>query len=89
MNFVAHQLRDAAGAWWHGFMAQIGEDHQVIWAEFCEAFRAYQIPKSLLNIKRDEFCGLRQENKFVMEYVNAFNYLAQYALDDINSNEKK
>jgi len=24
-----------------------------------------------------------------MEYVNTFNYLAQYALDDINSDEKK
>ena len=89
MNFVAHQLRDVAGAWWHGFKAQIGEDRQVIWAEFREAFRAYQIPKSLLNIKRDEFRRLRQENKSVMEYVNAFNYLAQYALDDIDSDEKK
>ncbi|RLM75652.1 hypothetical protein C2845_PM15G04350 [Panicum miliaceum] len=89
VNFAAHQHCDAAGAWWHGYMAQIREGHQVTWAEFREAFQAYHIPKSVLNIKRDEFRMLRQGNKPVMEYVNAFNYLAQYALDDINSNEKK
>ena len=40
------------------------------WAEFCVAFRAYHIPKSVLNIKRDEFRRLSQGNKPVMEYVN-------------------
>ena len=70
-------------------MAQVAEGHQVTWAEFREAFCDYHIPKSLLNIKRDEFRRLRQGNKTVMEYVNTFNYLAQYALDDINSDEKK
>jgi len=70
-------------------MAQVAEGHQVTWAEFREAFRAYHIFKSVLNIKRDEFRRLRQGNKTVMEYVNTFNYLAQYALDDINSDEKK
>ena len=58
-------------------------------AEFREAFRAYHIPKSVLNIKRDEFRRLRQGNKTVMEYVNTFNYLAQYALDDISTAVKK
>ena len=27
VNFAAHQLRDAAGAWWHGYMAQVAEGH--------------------------------------------------------------
>ena len=89
VTYAAHQLCDAAGAWWHGYMAQIGEGRQESWAEFREAFRAYHILKSIINIKRDEFRRLCQGNKSVMEYVNAFNYLAQYALDDINSNEKK
>ena len=70
-------------------MAQVAEGHQVTWAEFHEAFRDYHIPKSVLNIKGDEFRRLRQGNKTVMEYVNTFNYLAQYALEDINTNEKK
>jgi len=70
-------------------MAQVGEGHQVTWAEFREAFRAYHIPKSVLNIKRDEFRRLRQGNKPVMEYINTFNSLAQYALEDINTDEKK
>jgi len=89
VNFAAHQLRDAAGAWWHGYMAQVAEGHQVTWAEFREAFRDYHIPKSVLNIKRDEFRRLRQGNKSVMEYVNTFNYLAQYALEDVNTDVKK
>jgi len=29
VNYAAHQLHDAAGAWWHGCMAQVGEGHQV------------------------------------------------------------
>ena len=70
-------------------MAQVAEGHQVTWAEFREAFRDYHIPKSVLNIKRDEFRRLRQGNKSVMEYVNTFNYLAQYALDDISTDVKK
>ena len=37
----------------------------------------------------DEFRRLRQGNKSVMEYINTFNYLAQYALEDINTDEKK
>ncbi|XP_039787349.1 uncharacterized protein LOC120653738 [Panicum virgatum] len=89
VNYAAHQLRDAAGAWWHGYMAQVGEGHQVTWAEFREAFRAYHIPKSVLNIKRNEFRRLRQGNKPVMEYINTFNYLTQYALEDINTDDKK
>ena len=70
-------------------MAQVAEGHQVTWTEFREVFRAYHISKSVLNIKRDEFRRLRQGNKMLMEYVNTFNYLAQYALDDINTDEKK
>ena len=70
-------------------MAQVAVGHQVTWTEFREAFRAYHISKSVLNIKRDEFRRLRQGNKTVMEYVNTSNYLAQYALDDINTDEKK
>jgi len=68
VTYVAHQLCDAAGAWWHGYMAQIGEGRQESWAEFREAFRAYHILKSIINIKRDEFRRLCQGNKSVMEY---------------------
>ena len=29
INYAAHQLRDAAGTWWHGYKAQVGEGLQV------------------------------------------------------------
>jgi len=36
-----------------------------------------------------EFLELRQGNKTVMEYVNKFNHLAQYASSQVDSDEKK
>ena len=64
-------------------------NHRVSWAEFREAFHDYHIPKGLMEIKRQEFLDLHQRGKSVMEYVKVFNHLAQYALEEVNTDEKK
>ncbi|WVZ96997.1 hypothetical protein U9M48_042568 [Paspalum notatum var. saurae] len=42
-----------------------------------------------MDLKADEFRNLKQGNKSVMEYTHAFNYLSQYALDEVSSDPKK
>ena len=89
VNFAAHQLHDAAGAWWQGYLTQQEHGHRVDWAEFKAAFRAHHILAGLMELKANEFRNLKQGNKSVMEYTNAFNYLSQYALDEVSSDPKK
>jgi hypothetical protein len=64
-------------------------EHRITWDEFRKAFRDHHIPKSVLKLKGDEFCKLKQGNKSVQGYTNAFNYLSQYAPHDVDDDEKK
>jgi hypothetical protein len=64
-------------------------DHHVTWWEFFAAFRQHYIPAGLLNRKLSEFFDLKQGDMTVMEYVNKFNRLAQYAGPHVDINEKK
>ena len=64
-------------------------DHYVTWWEFTTAFCLYYIPAGLLNRKLSKFLELKQGNMTVMEYVNKFNHLAQYAGTHVDTNEKK
>ena len=64
-------------------------DHHVTWQEFTTAFCQYYIPAGLLNRKLFEFLELKQGNMTVMEYVNKFNHLAQYARTHVDTDEKK
>ena len=53
------------------------------------AFREYYIPAGVLNRKLTEFLDLRQGSMSVMDYVNKFNYLSQYARTHVDTDEKK
>ena len=64
-------------------------DHRVTWQEFIAAFREYYIPAGVLNRKLTEFLDLRKGSMSVMDYVNKFNHLAQYAGIHVDTDEKK
>ena len=64
-------------------------DDRVTWQEFTAAFREYYIPAAVLNRKLMEFLDLKQGSMSVMDYVNKFNNLAQYAKIHIDTDEKK
>ena len=64
-------------------------DHHVTWQEFTTAFREYYIPIGLLNRKLTEFLDLKQGSMTVMDYVNKFNHLAQYARIHVDTDERK
>jgi hypothetical protein len=61
----------------------------VLWVEFRNAFRAYYIPASVMRKKRQEFMDLKQGGRSVHDYSKQFNHLAQYALDQVDTEEKK
>jgi hypothetical protein len=64
-------------------------DHRVTWQEFTAAFREYFIPVGVLNRKLLEFLDLKQGSLSVIDYVNKFNHLAQYAGTHVDTDEKK
>ena len=63
-------------------------DHHVTWWEFTTTVHQYDITAGLLNRKLSEFLELKQGNMTVIEYVNKFNHLAQYARTHVYTDEK-
>jgi hypothetical protein len=61
----------------------------VPWAEFHDAFCAHYIPAGVMRKKRQEFMDLKQEGRSMHDYSKQFNHLAQYASNQVDTNEKK
>jgi hypothetical protein len=87
--FAAQQLRGDANMWWANYIATRPTDYQVSWAEFCGAFRAHYIRADVMRKKHQEFMDLKQGGRFVHDYSKQFNHLAQYAPDQVDTDEKK
>jgi hypothetical protein len=87
--FAAQQLRGNASAWWANYTATRPADYQVLWAEFRDGFRAYYIPAVVMRKKCQEFMDLKQGGRSVHDYFKQFNHLAQYAVDQVDMDEKK
>jgi hypothetical protein len=86
--FAAQQLRGPASTWWGNYVAIQLAGHQVTWDEFKLAFREHYIPDGVLHMK-EEFMRLKQGGDTVMQYLNKFNHLSQYAIDQVNTDLKK
>jgi hypothetical protein len=63
--------------------------HQITWDEFKLAFREHYIPEGVLHMKHEEFMKLKQGGDSVTQYLNKFNHLSQYAIDQVNTDLKK
>jgi hypothetical protein len=53
------------------------------------AFQEHYVLEGVLQMKLDEFIRLRQGGDTVMQYLNKFNHLSQYAIDEVDTNLKK
>jgi hypothetical protein len=87
--FTAQQLRGDTSVWWANYTATRPADYQVPWAEFHDVFRAHYIPAGVMRKKRQEFMDLKQGGRSVHDYSKQFNHLAQYAPDQVDTDEKK
>jgi hypothetical protein len=61
----------------------------VQWAEFRDAFHAQHILADIMKSKHREFMHMQQGNQSVYVYSKMFNHLTQYALEQVNTDEKK
>jgi hypothetical protein len=64
-------------------------DYQLSWAEFCDAFHTHYIPTGMMRKKRQVFMDLKQGGRSMHDYSKQFNHLAQYALGQADTDEKK
>jgi hypothetical protein len=64
-------------------------DDQVSWAEFYDVFRGHYIPADVMRKKCQEFMNLKQGKRSMHDYSKQFNHLAQYALDQVDTDDKK
>jgi hypothetical protein len=63
--------------------------HQITWDKFKLAFWEHYIPEGVLHMKHEEFMKLKQGGDTVTQYLNKFNHLSQYAIDQVNTDLKK
>jgi hypothetical protein len=87
--FAAQQLRGSVSTWWANFAAIQPAGHQITWKEFKLAFREHYVLEGVLHMKQEEFIRLKQGGDTVMRYLNKFNHLSQYAIDQVNTDLKK
>jgi hypothetical protein len=87
--FTTQQLRSDASAWWANYTTTRPTDYQVLWTEFHSTFRAHHILAGVMRKKRQEFMDLKQGRRFIHDYSKLFNHLAQYAPDQVHTDDKK
>jgi hypothetical protein len=87
--FTAQQLRGNARAWWANYVATRPTDDHVSWAEFHNAFHAHHITACVMRKKRQEFMDVKQGRWSVHDYSKLFNHLAQYAPEQVDTDDKK
>jgi hypothetical protein len=86
--FAAHQLFGTAVEWWETYCNSHLNVGAITWNEFKAQFRSHYIPRCMLKLKK-EFSELQQDGMIVNEYLNKFTQMSRYALDEVNTNEKK
>jgi hypothetical protein len=64
-------------------------DYQVPWTKFHNAFRTHHIPAGMMTKKHQKFMDLKQGGRSVHDYSKLFNHLAQYAPDQVDTDDKK
>jgi hypothetical protein len=87
--FAAQQLRGPASTWWANFSAIQPAGLQVTWQDFKLTFREHYVLEGVLQMKLEEFIRLKQEGDSVMQYLNKFNHLSQYTIDQVDTDLKK
>jgi hypothetical protein len=87
--FAAHQLYGTATNWWETYCNTHANVDTITWNEFKARFRTHYVLRGTMKLKRKVFADLKQGGMTMNEYLNSFIQLSRYALDDINTDEKK
>jgi hypothetical protein len=87
--FASHQLEGPTADWWDTYVKAHEEPESINWQEFKNSFRSHHVPLEVMKLKKKEFEDLKQGSMSVSEYVTRFTQLSRYALDNVDTNEKK
>jgi hypothetical protein len=74
--------------WWDAYVEAHEEPESINWQEFKNSFCSHHVPLGGMKLKK-EFEDLKQSSMSVSEYVTRFTQLSHYALDNVDTNEKK
>jgi hypothetical protein len=88
-EYASHQLHGPTGIWWSHYHSTLPPNVPIIWVQFKMAFRGNYIPPGLMAIKHTEFMRLTQGNKSLTDYLQAFNNLARYTTEFVDTDDKK
>jgi hypothetical protein len=87
--FAAHQLVGPATDWWDAYIEAHEEPETINWQEFRNNFRTHHLLFGMMKLNKNEFEDLKQGSMSVNEYVTQFTQLSRYALDNMDTEEKK
>ena len=82
VRFAPHELDGPVASSWENYTTTFPIAN-VTWDQFQQAFRTALVSTGAMNMKKCEFCNLRQGNRTVGQYVDEFSKLARYAPDDV------
>jgi hypothetical protein len=87
--YASGRLEGAASDWWDAFTATHANADAITWQEFQMNFRAHHITLGLMKLKKKEFLSLTQGNMSVSDYCDRFTQLSRYALEEVDTDEKR
>jgi hypothetical protein len=82
-------LKGPAADWWDAYVEAHEEPESINWQEFKNSFGSHHVPLKVMKLKKKEFEDLKKGSMTVSEYVTHFTQLSRYALDNVDTNEKK
>ncbi|KAK1611656.1 hypothetical protein QYE76_035329 [Lolium multiflorum] len=89
VRYATHLLCGPAASWWDNIVAVYPAGKVFTWEEFARKFRESNVPESIMELKRREFESLEQKDKAILTYVREFSKLSQYAVEEVNTEDKK
>ncbi|KAK1599860.1 hypothetical protein QYE76_018436 [Lolium multiflorum] len=89
VRYATHLLCGSAASWWDNIVAVYPAEKVFTWEEFKRKFRESNVPESIVELKRREFESLEQKDKAILTYVREFSGLSRYAVEEVNTEDKK
>jgi hypothetical protein len=86
---ASHQLIGPTADWWDAYVEAHEEPDSINWNEFNAIFHSHHVPEGIMKLKKREFEDLKQGSMTVSEYVTRFTELSRYALNNVDTDEKK
>jgi hypothetical protein len=87
--YATHLLSGPTVSWWDNEVTLQLPEKVFTWEEFKEKFRTFNVPDSIVELKRRKFEDLKQGNSTMMSYIKEFKRLSRYASDEVSTYAKR